>query len=218
MRLAIPFLFDILLVDDPDQIRWLNEHPDVLRPPEDSGGFLLRLVNQLTVAAMGFDGQILPVFLRRDDPSRARKQRELADALDEPTRVVGADTTWLGTYVAGYASSETEGASKSQASGDPEQMVGVYVQQWCGRLFAPRYIATLATYAAGRRVAHFPTEPPWRKLGKRAKEEFAAAKRTLADAAGNDIHAIHATSIGMENITRSVRRMRSLAKHAGVTG
>lgn len=218
MRLAFPLLFDILIVDDPDQIRWLNEHPDVLRPPDESGSFLLRLVNQLTVVAMSFEGQVLPVFLRRQDPGRARKQRELADALDEPTRVVNAETTWLGTYVAGYDSSKGEETSKSDASGDPDDTVGIYVQQWCGRLFDPRYIATPETYAAGRRVARFPTEPPWRKLGKRAKAQFASAKRTLADAADNDIHAIHATSIGMENIARSVRRMRSLAKRAGVTG
>lgn len=217
MRISVPLLFDILLVDDPDQIRWLNENPDVQRPPDASAGVLHWLVNKTTVEDLSFDGQVLPVFLKREDPMRERRQRELADALDEPPRVPPSDTQWLGAYVAGYALNERGEPRELADSKNADVLVGVYVQQWCGRLFDRRYLATIPSYEAGRLIAHWPTELPWRKLRRHVRQRFEAAKREIAEAAGHNVHAVHATTIGMENITRSVRRMRALAKRAGVT-
>lgn len=215
MRLRFPVLFDILVVDDPDDIRWLNQHPDLQRPPDETAGPLQWLLNKMTVHALEFEGARLPVFLSREDAVRARKQRELTDALDEPERAPASDATWLGAYVAGY-SVDAEGQVVQTDPPDQEPLVGVYVQQWCGRLFDRRYRSSIATYEAGRVVARWPTELPWRKLKATTRQQFEHAKRDVAQAAGRNIHAIHATTIGMENITRSVRRMRALAKRSGV--
>jgi hypothetical protein len=205
MRLRLLGLIDVLLVTDPDAIRWLNAHPDVVRPPDSRAGLLQWYVNRQTRTDLAFEGSILPVFLSRLDLSRARRQSELADALDEPARVPSAKSDWLGSFVAGLVS-EAETASDS---------VGVYVQQWCGRLFDPRFQATSATYAAGRMIASWPSSPPWRK-GGRARKRLDEAKRTLAAAAGHDVHCVHATSIGGENVTRSIRNMQALAAKVGL--
>jgi hypothetical protein len=73
----------------------------------------------------------------------------------------------------------------------------------------------LETYTAGRFIAQWPTVLPWR-AGK-LREQREAAKRDLAYAANHDIHCIHATSIGTENIARSVRNMRDLVDRVGAS-
>jgi hypothetical protein len=205
MRIKLLGLIDVLLVSKGEEIRWLNAHPDIVRPPNAHAGVLQWIVNWKTLEALRFDGSVLPVFLARDDVERSRRQTELANALDEPERVAPSNSQWLGAFVA---------KAEPAAAATPEEL-GVQVQGWCGRLFELRYQATRASYEAGRTIAQWPAAPLWRAWG-RARKQLEEAKGVLLAAAGHDIHAVHATSIGTENIARSVRNMRALAERAGV--
>jgi hypothetical protein len=201
MRIKILDFFDVLLVSEPRHIRWLNEHPDVVRPLDSAAGPLHRLLNGRLLTDLRFDGSVLPVFLSRGDARRAQRQAQLAEALDDLTGRPGLETERLGSYVAGF-------------NGEAE--VGVNVQQWCGQLISAAYRATEATYAAGRLIGNWPGVSPLRAFVSRARGYLETSKHVLAAAANGDAHCIHATSVGMENVARTVRRMRQVADRSGL--
>jgi hypothetical protein len=206
MRLKLLGWVDLLVVSDAEQIRWLNAHPDVVRPPDARGSWLAALVNRKTLVDLKFPSGVLPVFIPRSDAARKKRQAELRTALDQPELAAQPASEWLGAYVASVGA----GANADEAA------LGVVIQQWCGRLVSPNYAASRDTYAAGATVASWPSQPPWRTLGPGVKRRLEQARRVVADAAGQDVHVIHATSIGMSNIVRSVLALRALAAREGV--
>jgi hypothetical protein len=199
IRLRIPKLIDVLLVSDPEQIHWLNQHPDVERPLDPSASWLHRIVEGRLSSDLAFDGQRLPVFMARDDAQRAARQKKLDDVLEDLRGMPGEDRDEIAAYVSGEKD---------------EGEIGVSVQQWCGRLFLAHYRAARDTYEAARLVASWPSAPPWRTLRDRMSGRLAQAKQLLATAAEGDLHCIHGTSIGMENVARSVRKLRRAAQQA----
>lgn len=211
MRLQIPHLLDILLVDDPQHIRWLNEHPDIIRPLDSNVSLLHRLINRRVLSDLRFDTGVLPVFQARQEVDRARQQAELRDALDDLKLSPNDAVEALGAYVARVAAPRVPAASAAATTA-----ISVIVQQWVGRLFSERYRADASTAAAAELVAQWPSAPPWRALLHRARGQLAAAKKSLATAAANDLHCIHATSIGAHNIERSVQRLHKLATPANL--
>jgi hypothetical protein len=206
MRLKLFSWFDVLIVADAEQIRWLNDHPEIVRPPSDKGGWFARFVNQRTLSDLAFDGSPLPVFKPRTDEPRQARQAELMRTLDGVAPTVQGPSDWLGEFVAGVGAG-------SQADADA---MGVVVQQWCGQLLSPEYRATRETYAAGVLIANWPAMPPWKTLGSGAKRKLSAAKERVLAAAGRDLHVVHATSIGMKNLAQTVLKMRELAERNGV--
>ena len=199
IRIRIPKLLDILLVTDPEQIVWLNQHPNLTRPIDPSRSWLHRILDGRLRGDLSLDGQPLPVFESRDDPRRAQRQKELFAAFEGLRGLPGAERDVIVDYISGHAQL-------------PE--IGVVVQQWCGRLFSERYRSTEETYTAGRLFASWPSSPPWRTLRDRLSGRLARAKAVLGTAAENDVHCVHGTSVGMENIARSVRKLRKAAHQA----
>ena len=201
MRIRFFHWLDILLVSDPEEIRWLNQHPDIVRPLDSSAGLLQRWMNRRLLQDLRFECGVLPVFLPRTDLLRARRQLELTQKLDEPL------------------SAESDPALESLASylskGEGDSSIGALVQEWCGKLLSPRYRASATSYEAGRLIAGWPSAPFWKTMRARRRGSLESAKAELSRAAEGDLHCVHATSIGMENMTRSLRTMRKLAEQKG---
>ncbi len=217
MRIRLPWFVDVVLVSDPEEIRWLNAHPDVVRPLDPSASVLHRFLHRRLAVDLRFDGGVLPAFLDQDDDERARRQAELHDNLRARLGVRTKEIEQLGAYVAQEPAHGSHGDNGDDAEETipRERDVGVFVQQWCGRLFFEEYRATPESYRAGRYIAEWTSAPPWRTWGTSARARLADAKRRVSAAAQNDRHCIHATSIAMENIARSVRSLRNLANRQG---
>jgi hypothetical protein len=193
LRLRIPNVIDIVLVSDANQIAWLNQHPAVTRPTDPSRSWLHRILDRRLSVDLSLDGKPLPVFQPRTDERRAERQKALYAAFETLRGLPGDELDSIADYLSG----------RTQL---PE--IGVVVQQWCGRLFSDRYRSTHETYAAGRLLAGWASAPPWRTIADRLSGKLAYAKAVLATAAGNDPHCVHGTSIGMENVARTVRKLR----------
>ena len=198
MRLRLFNFIDILLVSDPEQIKWLNQQVDVVRPLDPEVSWLHRFIDQRLRFDLAFEGAPLPVFQPRADAARQKTQQKLLDQFENARGLPGKEREEIAAYVSGK-------------SGSGE--IGEVVQRWCGRLFFATYRNDKETYEAGRKIAGWPSLPPWRALAERADGRLARAKRILSNAAQGDRHCIHATSIGMENIVRTLRKLRKAAEH-----
>jgi hypothetical protein len=199
LRLRFFDLFDVLLVSDPEQIQWLNQQPSVTRPIDGSLGFLHRFIQQRLREDLGFGGKELPVFRARSDAEREQKQKQLEVRLEGLRGAPGEDRDDIAGYVSGHKQV-------------PE--IGVTVQHWCGRLFSSRFMSTGDTYEAGRMLAGWASAPPWQTWKDRVTGRLTRAKSLLLAAAEGDLHCVHATSIGMENVTRTVRKLRKAARQS----
>jgi hypothetical protein len=196
LRLNIPKVIDLVLVSDAEQIAWLNQHPAISRPIDPSRSWLHRILDRRLGLDLAFDGEPLPVFQQRADERRSERQKLLYAAFEALRGLPGEEVDLIADEVSGRKSL-------------PE--IGVVVQQWCGRLFTDRYRSTQETYDAGRLIAGWASAPPWRTIRDRWSGKLAQAQSVLATAAGNDRHCVHGTSIGMENVARTVRKMRNVS-------
>lgn len=195
-RITIPFLLDVLLVSEPAQIAYFDAHPAIERELDRKASYLHRVMADRMQKALAFDGASLPVFRSRKDRARAEQQQALNDRLDRIRGLPGPEREAIGRYIAGE---------------DIAEPIGVVVQRWCGRLFEPDYQGDAASQAAGRRFAKYPSAPPWVTLVRTLSGRLARDKALLKARARGDLHCIHATSIGTENIVRTVEKMRKAA-------
>jgi hypothetical protein len=198
LRLRIPNVVDIVLVSDAEQIAWLNQHPAVSRPIDPTRSWLHRLLDRRSRTDLSVDGKPLPMFQPRSDERRSERQKALYAAFETLRGLPGDERDLIADYLSGR---------KQLAE------IGVVVQQWCGRLFSDRYRSTHETYEAGRLLAGWASAPPWRTIKDRLDGTLARAKAVLATAAGNDLHCVHGTSIGMENVARTIRKLRKASLH-----
>jgi hypothetical protein len=196
-RVNIPALLDVVVVSNPTQIQQLNQHPAISRSIDASSSILHRIVASRLLGDLSFHGRLLPVFLARGDQQRERRQKELEQQLEALLGAPGQESAEIGAYVSGVKDALE---------------IGVQVQQWCGKLFLAHYRATRESYEAGKSIAGWASAPPWTTLFDKLTGKLDRAKELLSQAAEGDPHIIHATSIGMENITKTVRKLR-LAAH-----
>jgi hypothetical protein len=189
---------DVVLISDAEQIHWLNEHADVERKLDPSASIVHRIVARRLYGDLGFDGGALPVFRSRSEEERAAQQKVFEKRFEDLRGAPGEARDAIGAYIAGEKSFDE---------------IGVLVQEWAGRLFKPHYQSTRELYEAGKLLAGWPSTPPWRSIADRANGRLARAKEAIAAAAEADLHAIHGTTIGMENIARTVRKLRKAAQN-----
>lgn len=193
-RLDIPWLVDLLLVDDPALMSRLNEHPNIGRRLVRSRRWVNEWFRAHIESHMRVGETLLPVFVGPDPPSSRVRQKELAARFDKcaagglPEHA--EDVRLLADYVAG----------------GPETEVGVIVQRIIGRMFRPDYTATPESYQAGGTVAvsqnpFFGTFMLWTGRLPRAISR-------VWSLAGNDPHCIHSTAVAMPNVVATVHNMR----------
>lgn len=217
MRLRLTDKLDVLLVSDAEQIRWLNAHPNVLRPIDANAGFLHRILARRLLVDLAFHGQPLPVFVPRSDTRRSARQVELHQALDHPAAAAQEVVDSIAHVLCPATRAKAASRQTSHASAPPAEQqdsdirLGALAQAWCGRLFDEDYSVDAARYAAGRLLGRWPSTPPWQSWQAEKSGALDAAKSRVSATVRGDLHAIHATSIGMENIATTLREMRQLA-------
>jgi hypothetical protein len=198
LRVRIPGVIDVVLVSEAKHIEVLNQHPGITRKIDAKKSVLHRIVASRLLGDLSFHGKLLPVFLARDDQQRAARQKQLDEQLEGLRGAPGPESAEIASYVSGVKDALE---------------IGVQVQQWCGKLFLAHYRASRESYEAGKLIAGWASAPPWRSVFDKLTGKLDRAKSLLAEAAEGDPHIIHATSIGMENIAKSVRKLRKAAHH-----
>lgn len=202
IRIKLGNVLDVLVVHDPKQIHWLNQHPDVERELDPAASFLHRIIDKRFKLDMAFGDKVMPVFRSRKDKKREEQQDRLHERLEDLRGAPGEDRDRITDYV---------------SNKDTAEDIGVIMQQWCGRLFSSHYRSSKEVYDAGKMLAEWPVTLPLRAFIQKHTGKLDTAKKTLSDVADNDIHCIHATSIGMNNLVRTVRKMRGAAHAIGAT-
>src|SRR5262245_5045887 len=82
-RLRVPRLFDVLVVADAGEIRWLNQHADVTRALDPKASIVHRLIHQRLIIDLAFGRDTLPVFRPQSDTARAERQSKLEAQLED---------------------------------------------------------------------------------------------------------------------------------------
>jgi hypothetical protein len=197
-RIRVPWILDVVLVSEPSEIRALDNEPLIDRRFIPRGPLLNRLIVERIRRWFEIDGRLLPSLLPRADKDRAKRQRELATALD-PTQ---GHALWtdlqldaLSAFVGGRGSYED---------------MGITVQETVGRLFNPSYKADRASWHTAVLVDRFrngfsPAQIIWQATGRLRRAFDLLRKR-----AEQDRWAMHATAIGAHGIVHALERMRLL--------
>jgi hypothetical protein len=202
----VPGLIDLVLVSDEKQIAWLNEQPALVRQLDGKRSVLHRLLAARVLTDLRFHGMLLPVFQERANHQRAARKAQLEEDLRLAEGRWGQDVAAMAAYLRGQLD---------------DNELGARVQSWCGKLFYAHYQASVHSYDAGRLIAGWASAPPWRSFAARVSGRLQRAKDLLWRAAEGDPHCVHATSIGAENIAKSLHNLRSAThdpKHAALSG
>jgi hypothetical protein len=193
-RVAIPFIVDAVLIEDPAHMRLLEEHADIRRSLAPGGGLIARLLRWRIRETLTVDGRPLPTFVDRSNAERKRRQGKLeADLASLDLGRFDNEISQLALYVAGAPL---------------ERELGPLVQQVIGRMFSRGYAATPGSYQASRDLALW-----WTCFG-----DLNASRWYLSYLAGDNLECMHATSLAMHNIVDALKNMRKLARHPATRG
>lgn len=198
MRISIPGLIDLLLVDDPTQVRELAGDGRLDRDYQLRGPLFNRLVLARVRRVLQLDDRPLPSVAPRGGPRPTHAQAALEERLDDLVAkgLAGPEIEALAAYVRGVG---------------PEDKAGRLAQQAIGRLFAEDYDADAASWAdaqvldAAPRDLNLLRELYWSLTGR-----VAWARRRLADKVAGDPSGLHATGIAAHNLAAALQRMRQL--------
>jgi hypothetical protein len=196
-RIRVPGLFDLVLADDPADIRGFDDNPRIDRHFVRRGP----LVNRLIVAHLRrwfqIGGKLMPSFLPRGDNERAERQEALADQLS-PTngpRWSEAQLDRLARFVRGQ---------------DSRDDAAVVVQEIVGRLFFSDYAADGASWEAAERIDELNAGISLSQIFALLTGRASRARKLLVERARNDRWAMHGTAIGVHGIVHALERMRAL--------
>ena len=198
-RFRIPGLLDILLAKDVTEVKALAGNPLVDRLYADRSlllnGYILRRVRKV----LQLQGKPFPTVAPREAPGRAAAQTALWSRL-------GAMTQHLKT-----GPDELESLAAFVRGQHGSDGCGLLVQQVVGRLFAPDFKATSASWQAALVLDKAPrTINPallvWWTLTRRVER----ARRLLAGIVGGDLAGVHAVGIALHNIVSGVSLMQQL--------
>jgi hypothetical protein len=205
-RIRIPFVCDVVLLDDPDQIAMLNAHPAVSREITARGRLLNRVLGNRIAGTLAVGDEPLPVFVDRTDVARAARQAEVEKQLTKET----VDWTPHAAEIGAVARYVVGAGERIDAA--------VAVQELVGRLFVPGYRATRETYAASELLAGWVRANPIQAWWWRVTGTLARSRALLWSAAKEDPVAIHTTTIAFHNVVDALDRMRAHAAANGPRG
>jgi len=199
--LHVPFIARLARIDDAATIRLLNETPTCGRMFRPSGPLLNRwLQRRLAVDVVTAKGA-LPAFQRHDDPDREAHQRALEARLaelDVDTLAARDDVRALGAWVAGAPDAD---------EGDADEG-GRRLQTVLGRLFVDDFEATPESWQAAVLIDRYLRADPFRAAWWYYTGRFFRALGRLTEPLAEDTHAVHATSVAIHNLHRSLLEMR----------
>ena len=181
LRIRVPPLVDVLLVDDPAHMAALSSHESVSRDLLPDGGWLNAFVHARTYGTFTVGGTPLAVFAGRGAPGRAAR-REVLETRLKGTALDPVDVAALARYVAGA---------------EPPAPIGVLAQGAIGRLFFADYVASEESYRAATTVASM---NPVRMIRGALTGEHERSRRLLWQLAREDLECIHATTLAVHGV------------------
>jgi hypothetical protein len=202
-RVRLPWIVDLLLVDDPAEIRELAPEPRLDRRFDVTGPLVNRVLAHRIRSQMQVAGTRLPALAPRGDRRRAGRQEELEKRLG----AVSGKPLWEQIHVVALA-------SYVRGRLDDGQM-GPVVQEICGRLFDAGYRASAESWRAAVLFDRASDADPLRRLFWTVTGRLRRAHTLLAALAKDDEDTFHATAIALHNIVRSLQRMRTLQRDPG---
>lgn len=199
-HVRIPWLADLVIVDDAATIESLEQDTRIDRSFGDRGPWLNRLLQRrLTDRTAAADGP-LPAFRPRADAARAEAQAALTqrlETIDGETLTGDPEIAELARWV--------RGAGKADAAA-----IGPVVQAFAGKLFGSDYTADAESFAAAQTIDRYlrsnPLTGAWLVVSGRLRQ----ARAIIAARAGGNAHAEHATAIALHNIVAALLRMRQV--------
>ena len=198
-RISIPFILDIVFIDDAAQMSELNGQWHISRELSGSGGLVARAIHSRIYRTLRVGETPLPVFTAREYPGRESRQKQLELELDDLAAgglaLQRRDIQKLADYVTGKAR---------------DVNVGAAVQQIVGRLFEAGYAATQESYEDAKIIDEWPRCNPLRALRLRWTGRLSQAKERIWRKGHQDTHFIHATAIAMHNIVAAIENMGRL--------
>ena len=198
-RFRFPWLLDVVLSEDAEEIEALAGDALLDRAYANRSLPLNALVLARIRRILQVGGQPLPTVAARETPGRAASQNALWNRLNvkaQHFREGPDELECLAAFVRGESSPAT---------------CGPLVQEIVGRLFAPDFQATSASWEAALVLDKAPrTVNPallawWAVTGRVDR-----AKRLLSGMVGGDLAGVHAVGIALHNIVSGVTLMREL--------
>jgi hypothetical protein len=198
-RTHIPGLVDIVTSEDATEIEAFAQDPNLDRAFADRSILTNGQILQRVLGILQIDGKPLPTVAPRSAPGRAEAQDALWNRLNAlaPAYATGPDELEsLAAYVRGVG---------------PDDSCGILVQQVVGRLFAPEFQATEASWNAALlldKTVHTlnPALSAWLDL----TDQIDPAKQLLSNMVGGDLAAVHAIGFALHNIVSGVNLMRQI--------
>ena len=198
-RIRIPWLLDIVLSDDPAEIKSLAQDSKLDRAYADRSVLVNGRIIQRIRHTLQIGGQPFPTVA----PKCAAGRSEAQDALWNRLNLIAP------AYTAGPAELESL-AAFVRGDGSTDDC-GPLAQQVVGRLFVPSFTATPTSWNAALVLDKAPRSMNpvllawWTMTGK-----VDQAKKLLSDMVGGDLAAVHAIGVAVHNIVNGVNLMRRL--------
>jgi hypothetical protein len=196
-HIRIPGLIDLVLADDPADIRALDDNPRIDRRFVGRGPFINRMIVARLRRWFQIGGALMPSFLPRGDGERAERQNALTDRLS-PTNArlwSEAQLDLLARFVRGQSGRDD---------------AAVVVQEIVGRLFFADYVADRASWEAAERIDELNAGISLSQIIALVSGQARKARKLLVERARNDRWAMHGTAIGVHGIVHALERMRAL--------
>jgi hypothetical protein len=198
-RTRIPGIVDIVTSDDATEIEAFAQDSNLDRAFADRSILTNGQILQRVLGILQIDGNPLPTVSPRSAPGRAEAQNALWNRLNEsaPALSTGPD--------------ELESIAAFVRGAGADDSCGILVQQVVGRLFAPDFQATEASWNAALlldKAVHSlnPALNAWLDL----TDQIDPAKQLLSEMVGGDLAAVHAIGFALHNIVSGVNLMRQL--------
>ena len=198
-RIRIPLLVDIVIAEDAVEIERLAGDTNLDRAYGNRSvlvnGMILRRIRKV----LQFGEKPFPTVSPRNAAGRAAEQDALWQRLNERASLLASGPDELESL-----------ASLVRGKGSIDGC-GMLVQQVVGRLFAPDFQATPASWDAALVLDKAPRTMnflllAWWSFTKRVDR----AKLLLAQMVDGNLAGMHATGVALHNIVRGVNRMRDL--------
>ncbi len=198
-RTRIPGLVEIVTSEDATEIDAFAQDPNLDRAFADRSILTNGQILQRVLGILQIDGKPLPTVAPRSAPGRSEAQNALWNRLNAlaPAYSTGPD--------------ELESLAAFVRGAGADDSCGILVQQVVGRLFAPDFQATEASWNAALlldKAVHSlnPALHAWLDL----TDQIDLAKQLLSNMVGGDLAAVHATGFALHNIVSGVNLMRQL--------
>lgn len=198
-RTRIPGVVDIVTSEDAGEIESFAQDPKLDRVFSDRSVLTNKIILDRVLGILQLGGKPFPTVAPRSAQGRAEAQ----DALWNRLNTLAPD------YSAGP--DELESLAAFVRGDGPDDSCGILVQQVVGRLFAPNFQATPASWNAALvldQAVHTlnPALIAWTDLTK----QIEPAKQLLSEMVGGDLAAVHAIGFALHNIVSGVNLMRQL--------